>query len=184
VVNVFYKAAMGSRQLRTLLTPVGGAVFLASVGTFIFLALRLDQLSGLPQLLTTPLHLIVSLPFDCMGIFLITWSLFHFIKAKGTPVPFNPPPGLVTTGPYAYSRNPMLTGIFILLFGLSMLLQSISLGFLFNPMFVAINVLELKTIEKPELEKRLGKDYDDYRKRTPMFIPRLSSLFRGRNLLT
>jgi protein-S-isoprenylcysteine O-methyltransferase Ste14 len=52
-------------------------------------------------------------------LFLIGWSVLNFLRAKGTPVPFNPPPQLVTTGPYAYTRNPMLTGVFSLLFGFS-----------------------------------------------------------------
>jgi protein-S-isoprenylcysteine O-methyltransferase Ste14 len=32
-------------------------------------------------------------------------------------------------------------------------------------------VWELKAIEEPELEKRLGKDYVEYKKRVPMFFP-------------
>jgi protein-S-isoprenylcysteine O-methyltransferase Ste14 len=34
-------------------------------------------------------------------------------------------------------------------------------------------VWELKAVEERELEKRLGKDYVEYKKRVPMFIPRL-----------
>jgi protein-S-isoprenylcysteine O-methyltransferase Ste14 len=37
---------------------------------------------------------------------------------------------------------------------------------------VIFNVWELKHIEEPELVKRLGKEYVEYRKRTPMFVPR------------
>lgn len=101
------------------------------------------------------------------------WSVLHFVKVKGTPVPFNPPPKLVTTGPYTYVRNPMLTGLFILLFGLGVLFRSISLVSIFTPLFILLNLLELKAIEEPELEKRLGKEYLEYKKRVPMFIPRL-----------
>jgi len=99
------------------------------------------------------------------------WSVLHFFRIKGTPVPFNPPPKLVTTGPYAYVRNPMVSGVFIWLFGLGVLLRSISLVFIFTPLFVLVNVLELKIIEEPELEKRLGKEYVKYKKKVPMFIP-------------
>ena len=101
------------------------------------------------------------------------WSVFHFLKVKGTPVPFNPPPKLVATGPYAYARNPMLTGIFLLLFGLGVLFQSLSLVLFFTPAFIALNVWELKAIEEPELEKRLGQEYIEYKEKIPMFIPRL-----------
>jgi protein-S-isoprenylcysteine O-methyltransferase Ste14 len=101
------------------------------------------------------------------------WSILHFIRVKGTPVPFNPPPKLVTTGPYAHVRNPMLTGVFVLLFGLGVLLRSISLVSIFTPLFILLNVWELKAVEERELERRLGKDYVEYKKRVPMFIPRL-----------
>ncbi|MBA7666493.1 hypothetical protein ES703_74574 [subsurface metagenome] len=100
------------------------------------------------------------------------WSILHFIKVKGTPVPFNPPPKLVTTGPYSYIRNPMLSGVFILMFGFGILFRSISLVFIFTPLFILFNFLELKSIEEPELEKRLGKDYLEYKKSVPMFFPR------------
>lgn len=57
-------------------------------------------------------------------------------------------------------------------------LQSISLVFIFTPLFILLNVLELKAIEEPELEKRLGKVYVEYKKGVPMFIP---SLLEGEN---
>ena len=100
------------------------------------------------------------------------WSILYFIKVKGTPVPFNPPPKLVTTGPYSYIRNPMLSGVFILMFGFGIFFRSISLVFIFTPLFVLLNFLELKAIEEPELENRLGKDYSKYKKRVPMFFPK------------
>ena len=107
------------------------------------------------------------------------WSILHFIKVKGTPVPFNPPPKLVNTGPYFYVRNPMLSGVFILLFGIGILFRSISLVFIFTPIFILLNFLELKAIEEPELEKRFGKKYLKYKKRVSMFIPKLGKTKKG-----
>ena len=92
----------------------------------------------------------------------------------------NPPPQLVTTGPYAYTRNPMLTGVFALLFGFGVLFGSVSLLIVFTPLFIFINYWELKAIEEPELEKRLGEEYVEYRKKTPMFFPRLGRIFKRR----
>jgi len=90
---------------------------------------------------------------------------------KGTPVPFNPPPTLVTTGPYKFVRNPMLTGVFLLLFGLGFAIKSTSLVVLFTPLFALAYMWELKEIEEPELVKRLGEEYVAYQQQTPMFIP-------------
>jgi protein-S-isoprenylcysteine O-methyltransferase Ste14 len=67
----------------------------------------------------------------------------------------------------------MLTGVFVLLFGLGVLLRSISLVSIFTPVFILFNVWELEAVEERELEKRLGKDYVEYKKRVPMFVPRL-----------
>jgi protein-S-isoprenylcysteine O-methyltransferase Ste14 len=67
----------------------------------------------------------------------------------------------------------MVTGIFIILFGLGILYSSITLILLFTPLFIFINIWELKTIEEPELEKRLGDEDLEYKSKTPMFIPSL-----------
>ncbi len=65
----------------------------------------------------------------------------------------------------------MLTGIFGQMFGLALLLDSLFLFFVFTSLFIAINVWELKRVEEPELEKRLGQEYVDYKKKVPMFFP-------------
>jgi protein-S-isoprenylcysteine O-methyltransferase Ste14 len=159
--------------MRNLLTPIGIVFFFGLVALFIFAALQVDKFLGFPELLPTSLNIIISVPILAIGLFLMIWSILHFIRVKGTPVPFNPPPKLVTTGPYVHVRNPMLTGVFVLLFGLGVLLRSISLIFILTPLFILLNVWELKAVEERELERRLGKDYVEYKKRVPMFIPRL-----------
>jgi len=171
LIKVFYKAATSSSKIRNLLTPVGAIFFFTFILLFIVISLQVDKFLQLPKLLPTPWNIVVSIPILAVGGFLSLWSILHFFKARGTPVPFNPPPKLVSTGPYAYVRNPMLTGIFILLFGLGVLFRSISLSLIFTPLFILLNILELKTVEEPELEKRLGKEYLEYKKITPMFIP-------------
>jgi len=41
-------------------------------------------------------------------------------------------------------------------------------------MFIIFNVLELKLVEEPELERRFGESYIEYRRRVPMFIPKVA----------
>ena len=173
LIKIFYTAATGSSRVRNPLTFVGGLFFVTLVTLFVVLSLWIDKLFRFPKLLPTSLSIPISVPILAIGLFLILWSVLHFIKVRGTPVPFNPPPRLVSTGPYAYSRNPMVTGVFILLFGLGFLFGSISLVFILTPLFILLNVLELRTVEEPELEKRLGEDYIEYKKRVSMFIPGL-----------
>ena len=69
----------------------------------------------------------------------------------------------------------MLTGVFLILFGLGFSINSFSLVLFFTPLYVLINVWELKNIEEPELIKRFGDEYAEYRRITPMFIPRCRS---------
>jgi len=172
-VNAFYGAATGSRRLRTRLTPLLSAVFLGSLWLIVFISLQADKLLHFPNLLPAPLNTILSIPLLVTGLVLIVWSMVHFAKVRGTPIPSIPPPRLVTTGPYARARNPMHTGIYILLFGFGILFRSVSLVSIFIPLFTLLDVLELKAIEETELERRLGKEYLAYKKKVPMFFPKL-----------
>jgi protein-S-isoprenylcysteine O-methyltransferase Ste14 len=172
--------ATGTRRIRTLLTPLGMFAFVLLVTLIVIGAVLFDKLLKFHKVLDPPLNLVISLPMICFGLFMTGWSVFNFAKVKGTPVPFNPPPKLVDTGPYAITRNPMLTGVFFILLGAGALLGSISLVCIFTPVFIALMALELKMIEEPELEKRLGKEYVEYKERTPMFFPGLKGMSRKR----
>jgi len=171
-INLLSKVATGTRKTRTLLTPIGVLIFGVFTALFVLSAVVVDRLFILPSFLPESARLPFSIPVISVGIAVTAWSAFHFIKVKGTPVPFNPPPKLVKTGPYRYARNPMLTGVFLFLFGIGFGINSVSLVFVFTPMYVLVNVWELKHIEEPELVKRLGKEYIEYRRQTPMFVPR------------
>lgn len=172
-INLIYKVATGSRKLRLILTPIIGLSYVLFATMFVLVSFPIDGWLKFPQFPLAPGNLFLSIPLISVGLLLIFWSQFNFFKVKGTPVPFNPPPELVTAGPYAYVRNPMLSGIFILLFGLGFAFKFISLLFVFAPLFILINVMEIKAIEEPELEMRLGKDYLEYKKKIPMFFPKV-----------
>ena len=170
LVEIFYKAATGSKKVRILLTPVATVFFFIYLSLFVVVSLVVDKFLGFPKFFLTPLNIIVSMPILAIGVFFLLWSVLHFIKVKGTPVPFNPPPKLVATGPYAYLRNPQSTGWSFIFLGLGVLFQSISLIFIFTPLFILLSVLKLKTVEEPELEKRFGKEYLEYKGKVPMYI--------------
>jgi protein-S-isoprenylcysteine O-methyltransferase Ste14 len=170
-IDVLHRAATGTKRTRTFLTPIGVAIFGVFTAAFAVAALFVDGLLGLPSLLPESARPVVSVPVMAVGAAVTAWSALHFLKVKGTPVPFNPPPKVVDTGPYKYARNPMLTGVFVFLLGLGLCLDSFSLVFFFTPLYILFNVWELKAIEEPELVKRFGDEYAKYRRRTPMFIP-------------
>jgi len=179
-IEMLYNLATSSRKNRNFFTPIGAFFYGLLTFSFVIIALQVDRFLGITGIFSRPLAIILALPIFSFALFFIGWSVLNFLRAKGTPVPFNPPPKLVTTGPYAYVRNPMLTGVFALLFGFGVLLGSASLLVIFTPLFIFLNVWELKAIEEPELLKRLGQDYIEYRKRTPMFFPGFGIIFKKR----
>lgn len=170
-IDLIYKIATGSWKTRLVLVPIVGAFYLSLIVLFAVLSFAADKSLHFPVAILHPWSLIFGMCLIVSGLFLMLLSILYFIRMKGTPVPFSPPPALVTTGPYRFVRNPMLSGLFIQLFGLGITLGSISLVFIFTPLFIMINVWELKNIEEPELLKRLGHDYAEYKMRVPMFYP-------------
>ena len=146
-INLLWKTAAGTRQTRTLLTPIGLLLFGLFTGLFVLSAVLVDQVLDLPLIIPESVQPFIAIPVIFLGVFVTIWSALHFLKVKGTPVPFNPPPKLVDTGPYRYARNPMLTGVFLFLFGLGFWINSFSLVVFFTPLFALFNVWELKAIE-------------------------------------
>ena len=135
-IDTLYKVATGSRCVRNFFTPIGAIAYGLLIFVFIVISLYVDRLIGFPDIFLNPFNLILSIPLFLPALFLIGWSVQNFLIVRGTPVPFNPPPQLVTTGPYAYTRNPMLTGVFFLLFGFGVFFGSLSLLFVFTPLFI------------------------------------------------
>lgn len=75
---------------------------------------------------------------------------------------------LITTGPYQYTRNPQYLGISLFLFGFSLLTRSVYL-ILFSIFWVTLFHI-LAVTEEKELEASFGKEYVEYKKKTPRFI--------------
>lgn len=87
------------------------------------------------------------------------------------------------TGPR--KRRELLTPLGFLVFGLTLaavivsglvadglLLHPVSIVFRWTPLYILMHLIELKKAEEPELERRFGAAYQEYRCRVPMFVPR------------
>jgi protein-S-isoprenylcysteine O-methyltransferase Ste14 len=176
LADFFHGIATGPKRRRELLTPVGLLVFGGTLVIVIVGGLATDRVLRLPALLPGVIRLAVGLPILAAGIILCGWCVARFWMARGTPVPMNPPEELVTSGPYALVRNPMLTGVFGALFGLGLVLDSIGIALIWTPAYVLLHWIELKRVEEPELERRFGDSYLAYKKQVPMFVPHLMRL--------
>ncbi len=172
LLDVFHSVATGSRRKRELLTPLGLLFFGLTLAAVVGLGLFTDRVLRMPEMLSGRLGVSIGLVLLVLGSLLSGWCVLRFRRAKGTPVPFNPPKELVVAGPYLWMRNPMVTGVFTILFGIGLLLHSRSIVFIWTPLYILAHVIELKTVEEPELELRFGAAYTEYKRKVPMFIPR------------
>ena len=172
-IDLVHRAAVGNQKTRRLLTPIGALFFGIFTAAFVFCAVFTDRALSLQWPISANVSVLLAAFILAIGAAITAWSVFQFAMARGTPVPFNPPPALVDSGPYRYARNPMLTGVFLLLFGIGFAIRSPSLVLFFTPLYILVHAWELKNIEEPELVKRLGETYLEYRRRTPMFFPRI-----------
>jgi protein-S-isoprenylcysteine O-methyltransferase Ste14 len=108
-----------------------------------------------------------------LGIVLASASVWHFAtEGKGTLAPWDPPRAFVANGPYRYVRNPMISGVFLILFGEAFALLSRPQA-VWAACFVALNLVFIPFVEEPQLERRFGEPYREYRMHVRRFLPRL-----------
>jgi protein-S-isoprenylcysteine O-methyltransferase Ste14 len=85
--------------------------------------------------------------------------------------PYPPIERVVTTGPYAYTRNPMYVGVVMLMLGQGLWFGSLA-AVLYALGWLTAFVIFVTTIDDPFIQKRIGPTYDDYVKSVPGWIPR------------
>lgn len=106
------------------------------------------------------------------GLALASWCVLLFARVgQGTLAPWDPTRRLVAIGPYRYMRNPMITGVALLLAGQALWAGSWKLA-TWLLLFVAINHVYFLAVEEPGLEARFGQAYLDYAAHVPRWIPR------------
>jgi len=118
---------------------------------------------------------LTGLPFAAAGLVLMLWTvrLYAVQGGGGTPAPWHPIKNFIVLGPYRHVRNPMLIGVNLFLTAEAILLQSTPI-FLWMLVFVIINTAYFALSEEPQLEKRFGQAYLDYKRNVPRWVPRLT----------
>jgi protein-S-isoprenylcysteine O-methyltransferase Ste14 len=108
-----------------------------------------------------------------LGFTLFAWCLYLFATVgRGTLAPWDPTRNMVVSGPYRFTRNPMITGVATMLAGEALFFRSPSLGW-WLLIFVVFNQLYFVLVEEPGLRDRFGPAYDAYRSKVPRWLPRL-----------
>jgi protein-S-isoprenylcysteine O-methyltransferase Ste14 len=93
-----------------------------------------------------------------VGLVLMVATIRLFITVgKGTLAPWNPTQKLVVQGVYRHVRNPMISGVMLILLGEVFLSGSLPL-LLWFVVVVVVNVVYMPLVEEPGLVKRFGAD--------------------------
>lgn len=155
-----------------------GSVF-AIPAAFWAVSSTLDAAFEFPPLLGTPAAQILAAAFVLIGAFWISWAYSYLLfVGKGLPIELfgralHPTQALVTTGPYAYTRNPVVLGILFILLGVACYTRSIS-GLALVPISAIAAAIYLSVFEEKGLLARFGADYEEYHKNVPLIIPRFT----------
>jgi protein-S-isoprenylcysteine O-methyltransferase Ste14 len=106
------------------------------------------------------------------GVAFWVWTVRLFARiGEGTLAPWDPTRHLVVEGPYRHVRNPMITGVLVVLLGEAALFGSVELVVWFAAFFL-INCAFFLVFEEPDLERRFGGEYREYKRHVPRWIPR------------
>lgn len=108
--------------------------------------------------------------FCVLGIGLALWARVHLGRNWGMPMSAKESPELITTGPYAFVRHPIYTGILLAMFG-STLGENV---FWVLPLvlFGAFFVYSARR-EEELMMKQFPEQYPAYMQRTNMLLPRM-----------
>lgn len=92
------------------------------------------------------------------GGVLLLWGLHEFaVVGRGTPVPWDPPRRLVTTGPYAFTANPMQTGGVLLALACAAACPT-WVGLVYALDVALVVVVVFRPAERRQLAERFGSD--------------------------
>jgi len=136
-----------------------------------------DGALNLPRWYSGPVNPAVASLLGAWGIAWMGWSWWYLLTrgrghpAEGFGVEVSPvTQELVTTGPYAYARNPMVFGYFCVMLAIAALHGSA--GMLTVVVILAvIGWVNIAFFEEPRLERRFADAYREYKSRVPRFLP-------------
>lgn len=116
----------------------------------------------------SPVTLLIGATISLMGLAIRAWAAGHIRKNAQ----------LATSGPYAYTRNPLYLGSFLIGLGFTIAAGQWVLAILFAGLFLGI-YFPVMRVEASTLAELFGDDYDIYRGAVPLFFPRLTPFREG-----
>ena len=115
--------------------------------------------------------------FSIFGVILILLGYALRISSRGIKAQKNPDgKTLVTSGPYALTRNPMYLGTLLIGLGVTTTLFKWWVFLVFLAVYLAIYIPQINREEKT-LSARFQDKFKEYCRLSPKFFPRLTKLF-------
>jgi len=111
---------------------------------------------------------LVAVIVAALGVGVAIWARVHLGRNWGMPMSLKENPELVTSGPYAYIRNPIYTGVLLAVLG-SVFVEGIF--WLVPLVFAAIYFVYSAKVEEGIMLKEFPDTYPAYKARTKMLIP-------------
>lgn len=155
---------------------VGIAVFIVFLPGVIYLIARYTQpLCSIP--LYDYVRIILALILLFIGIIFMIWSnTALLVIGKGGPtdafdIAISPrTQRLVVTGPYKYTRNPMVFGAITTYIALAVYFNSV-IAIIVIVLCIPAIIVYIKRIEEKRLERDFGQEFREYRKKVSMVFP-------------
>ncbi|MCD6468548.1 MAG: isoprenylcysteine carboxylmethyltransferase family protein [Thermoplasmata archaeon] len=85
---------------------------------------------------------------------------------------------LVTHGVYSCMRHPMHFGLLFFPLSVALIIGSPFFILIVSPLEMLFMILMIKFFEEPEVIKKFGKEYINYKSKVPMFNLHLSCIYR------
>ena len=157
---------------------IGGLLFLIGIPFGLYRISRsFDHLIGFQLIPVSGLRLTLAVLLLLIGLLFAFWStFFQYTIGKGGPlevanIEVSPKTqNLVVTGPYRYTRNPMLFGACVIYYAIAIYLNSL-IAIAIVTLFMVFMLIFVIPTEERRLLKDFGSDYERYRQRVSMFIP-------------
>jgi len=104
-----------------------------------------------------------------IGFLTRVWATFYFYKERMKVISLSPQRTLITSGPYAFSRNPLYLGgnVFVFL-GAALLFGSLAAVLITLIHFPFIDLFVRR--EEKQLERDFGDDWLQYRRRVRRWL--------------
>jgi protein-S-isoprenylcysteine O-methyltransferase Ste14 len=102
-----------------------------------------------------------------VGLAFAAWARVSLGRNWGMPMTLHDAPDLVTSGPYAYVRHPIYTGLLAMLIGTSLVYPLAAAP---SAILIAYFVFSARREER-DMERRFPDAYPAYKKRSKMLVP-------------